>query len=121
MRILRTAVFTVAGGLLLAFAVYSLTLDQSMFKTLGGPIVAVTQQGSIDYWTGEVTPMILTIGDARPAGVRTEFAIPHDYRTRRVIPLPVAFAVGSLLTLALVTVRSRRFRATSPNPVLPAA
>ena len=108
MRILRTAVLTVAGGLFLAFAVYSLTLDQSMFKTLGGPVVAVTQQGSIDYWTGEITPLILTIGDAGTGGVQTEFAIPHDYRTRRVIPFPVAFAVGSILTLAVVTVVSWR-------------
>jgi hypothetical protein len=112
MRILRTTVLTVAGGLFLSFAVYSLTLDQSMFKTLGGPIVAVTQQGSIDYWTGEITPMILTLGDARPGGVQTEFAIPHDYRTRRVIPFQVAFAVGSLLTLAVITLTSRRPRAT---------
>jgi hypothetical protein len=114
MRSLRTAILAVAGGLLLAFAVNMLTLDQSMFKTLGGPIVAVTQQGSIDYWTGEITPMILIIGDARPGGVQTEFAIPHDYRTRRAIPLPVAFAGGSLLTLGVITLARRRKGTPAP-------
>jgi hypothetical protein len=119
MRILRTALLAAAAGLLLAFAVNMLT--PSPFKTLGGPIVAVTQPGSIDYWTGEITPMILIIGDARPGGVQTEFAIPHDYWRRRVIPLPVAFAVGSLLTLAVITIAARRPRGPAPNPAVPAA
>ena len=119
MRILRTAILAVAGGLLVAFAVNMLTPNP--FTTLGGPIVAVTQQGSIDYWTGEITPMILILGDARPGGVQTEFAIPHDYWRRRVIPLPVAFAAGSLLTLAVIVIAARRPRTTSPKPAVPAA
>ncbi len=119
MRLLRTAILAVAGGLLVAFAVNMLT--PYPFKTLGGPIVAVTQQGSIDYWTGEITPMILILGDARPGGVQTEFAIPHDYSRRRVIPLSVAFAVGSLLTLAVIIIAARRPRGPAPNPAVPAA
>ena len=74
MRILRTAILAVAGGLLVAFAVNMLT--PYPFKTLGGPIVAVTQQGSIDYWTGEITPMILILGDARPGVSRPSSRYP---------------------------------------------
>jgi len=88
---------------------------------LGGPIVAVTQQGSIDYWTGEIAPMIPDPRRREAGGVQTEFAIPHDYWRRRVIPLPVAFAAGSLLTLAVIIIAARRPRGPAPNPAVPAA
>ena len=46
---------------------------------------------------------------------------PEPWEKYRVIPLPVGFAVGSLLTLTVITLVSRRPRTTAPKLVVPVA
>jgi hypothetical protein len=121
MRILRTPLLTVAGGVLMAFTVV-------MLVTSPAPVIrftprmnsVITDPGGIDLWTGEVRPVRMSAYDLEGKFVK-EFIIPEDPDDLRVIPVPVSFAVGSLLTLTVITLASRRPRTTSPNPVVPAA
>jgi hypothetical protein len=126
MRMLRTAILTVAGGLLtvsagLLIAVVLLTLTSPPDRgRVVCPVSCVaTQAGRTDFWTGEITPMILSQYDGA-LQVTNVRVVPEDYKDYRVIPLPIGFAVGSLLTLTVIAIAARRPRRTVPNPPVPA-
>jgi hypothetical protein len=119
MRILRTALLTVAGGVLAAFTYVMLVTSPFPVIPFSPRVdTVITDPGGIDLWTGEVRPLR---GTARFGEGRYVFQYPEDPEDLRVIPVPVNFAVGSLLTLTVITLVSRRPRTTSPNPVVPAA
>ena len=115
MRILRTALLTVAGGVLLAVVLFMISLPP-VVTILGGPGTVVTR-GQPDFWTGEMTPMIVTtnVGQATQA-----IEYPQGQENHRVIPLPVGFVAGSVLTLGLIAISGRR-KASLPPAVSPAS
>ena len=112
MRILRTARLSVAGGLLIASVLTYLTSPAENMKSLG--LGVYTQAGHTDFWTGEVTPAILTRYDGS-GRVTNVYEIPENWKNLRVIPFPVGFAVGSLLTLTVITLASRRPGKAQPD------
>jgi hypothetical protein len=121
---LRTAVLTVAGGLVVAVLLFVATVPSSSY--LGGPVGRpegtefVADFGGTDLLTGEFRPF--TWSWTNSAGQRvTKVIAPDDYQNLHAIPLPVGFVVGSLLTLALITVAARRPRRRTPNSAVPAA
>jgi hypothetical protein len=119
MRILGTALLTLAGGLLIGLFLFYLTVPPVQHR--GCPVNCIASQpGHIDFWTGEITPMILTQYDGA-LQVQSVTVIPEDYRDYRVIPLPVGFVVGSFLTLTVITVATRRPRRPASDSAMPAA
>ena len=77
--------------------------------------------GHTDFWTGEITPEIRTQYALDGSGrVERVYELPKDWRNYRVIPLPVGLVVGSLLTLAVITVVSRRPGKAQPDSAVPA-
>ena len=120
MRIVRTALLAVAGGLLIASVLFMLTSppDVKHVLSVGG---VITQTGYIDFWTGEITPRIVTVHDFGSGKSASVYVTPEDYQDYRVIPLPVGFVVGSLLTLTVITIAARRPRENTPDPAVLAA
>jgi hypothetical protein len=119
MRMVRTALLTVAGGALMTFAVLMLGPNPVPTYHLGVGWV-VTVPGGIDLWTGEVRPMTVRIPYGAGTSVK-EVQWPEDYKNLRAIPIPVSFAAGSLLTLTAIALVGRRPRRTPSDSVVPAA
>ena len=113
MRILRTGLLTVAGGLLIAFVLFSLTHPRNDLFCCGVNTF-VTDQGGINALTGEVRPTIVTSYALDGSGRVTVGEYPDNWKQIRVIPLPVGFVVGSLLTLTVITLARRR--TATPRP-----
>ena len=119
MRILQTALLTVAGGVLIALVLSVMTMPP---RGMCCPVnFIIRDNGGIDPWTGEVRPTMVDIYDHGTGQVTNTFEIPHNWRDLRVIPLPVGFAVGSLVTLGLLALVSRRPRGPAPKSTVPAA
>jgi hypothetical protein len=118
MPIVRTALLTVAGGLLIALVLFALTAPTARFLCCS-PNVFVTKQGGVDQWTGEVRPMTLSVYDGTGKNPVTE--VDDLSELAPPIPLRTGFVVGSLLTLTVIAINARRPRRTAPNPVVPAA
>jgi hypothetical protein len=117
MRILGTALLTVVGGLLIGSVLTSLTSPSMKF--LGRS--ETTQAGHIDFWTGEITPMIMTQYSLESTPkVEHVWVVPKNWKDLRVIPLPVGFVVGSLLTLTVIILASRRPGKAQPDSAVPA-
>jgi hypothetical protein len=122
MRNLRTGLLAVLGGLVLAVALSWVMAPHPVI--LGGPGTTITDLGGADPWTGEVRPMIVAVPNYGESGQVTStrtYEVPEEWRDIRVVPLPVGFAVGSLLMLGLIALVSRRPRGTAPNPAVPTA
>jgi hypothetical protein len=120
MRILRTALLTVAGGLLIAFILFNMTaLPISRFCCPVDHVV--TDYGGINPWTGEVRPLRVDIYDHTTGQVTRTHEIPENWKDRRVVPLPVGFVVGSLLTLTVISIAARRPRRATPDSAVSAA
>jgi hypothetical protein len=123
MRILGTAHLTVAGGVLMALALFSMTMPP---RGMCCPVdFVVTDYGDINPWTGEVRPLRVNVYARDGSGELTRtyvtFEMPENWKDLRVIPLPVGFAVGSLLTLTVITIAARRPRRPAPDSAVPAA
>ena len=124
MRILRTAILTVAGGLLIAVVLFWVTVPR--WTSLGGPVGRpitnfVEDYGGTDPWSGEFRPWTWSWTDTVTGQRLTWVLGPDGYQSMWAIALPAGFAVGSLLTLTVITLASREPRTTSPNPVVPTA
>ena len=118
MRITRTALLTVAGGLLIALALFMMTMPP---RGMCCPVdFIVTDNGGINPWTGEVRPLRVDIYDHTTGQVTRTYEMPENWKDRRVVPVPVGFVVGSLLTLTVITIAARRARRPVPVAV-PAA
>ena len=115
MRILRTALLSVAGGIVIALLLFELTISPS--HILCCPVnTIVTDPGGINPWTGEDRPMTV----ARYDNTDTDPVIQvWEHDRNPFIPLPVGFVFGSLVTLTVVTIERRR-RVTPPPAVSPA-
>ena len=116
MRIIRTALPTVAGGLLIALALFGMTQPP---RSMCCPVdFIVTDNGGIDPWTGEVRPLRVNVYARDGSGELTRtyvtYEIPKNWKDLRVVPLPVGFVAGSLLTLTVITLASRRRGAPRP-------
>jgi hypothetical protein len=120
MRNLRTALLTVLGGLVLAVVLYALTAPP-VTKILGGPNMVITQGSHTDFWTGELTPMIVTTYDYGTRQILKVNEYPEDWKNYRTFPLPVGFAVGGILTLTIIAIASRRPGRPVPNSAVPIA
>jgi Na+(H+)/acetate symporter ActP len=123
MRILRSIAVTVAGGALIAVVLFYLSAPMiggcchRVGTALGTTIV--TTPGWIDPWTGEIRLETETSTDVNGQSITK--VREQSFEDHLVIPLPVGFVVGSFLTLAVITIVSRRSRRAAPNPVVPAA
>ena len=129
MRLARTALLMVAGGLLTVAVgiLMAVTLFTFTVPLTGGccPTVldAATETdfiitpGGVDPWTGEVR-----FGSVSYTLVATgeRVTLGPDRNRTWFIPLPVGFAVGSLLTLTVIT-RAYRRRKITPGLAVPAA
>ena len=116
MRILATIILTVAGGLLMAFAVAVFvgpTVPMPMLSCPVGWSCVTTERGGADLWTGEVRPRTVAIYDGTTF-VR-EISVPENYKDSRAVPVPVSFVAGSLLTLTVITIAVRRPRRLAPD------
>ena len=121
MRILRTAFLTVAGGVLMAVVVLGWNTATPHPKILGGPGVTITDEGGSNPWTGEVRPMLVVTPNYGAGGIITStrtYEIPENWRDLRVVPVPVGFAVGSLLTLTFIIFVSRKVQPNFPLPAV---
>ena len=119
MRLVANTILTVAGGLVIAVILFYLTAPT--FKPYLSRVVT-TQEGHVDFWTGEITPRVLTRYslESNPK-VMNVWVDPEPWENYRVIPLPVGFVIGSLLTLTVITVVSRRPGRPAPNSAVRAA
>ena len=119
----RTIALTVAGGLLMAVVLFALTATSATYlDSVGRPDGTnfVEDFGGSDAWTGEFRFPTWSWTDPTGTRVTQQFDSPAAYRSHRVIPLPVGFVVGSLLTLAVITAIQRP-RKTASNSTVPAA
>jgi hypothetical protein len=113
---LRTAILTVAGGLLLAVVLFIATAPDvgAWGGTVGRPVGTtdwVTVNGGVNPWTGDVRPATTSYTGA--TGKRVTTVVSRDFRNT-VIPLPVGFAAGCLLTIGLIAIRRRLKTAKTP-------
>ena len=107
------------GGLLIALILFGSTTHSSAYTCPVGDARLgydwVCDGGFTDAWTGAFTPFTQTY-TSNVSGERvTKFTEPNRYG---IIPLPVGFVVGSLLTLGVIAAVSMGPRRTA---VLPAA
>jgi hypothetical protein len=116
MRLLRDIVITVVGGLLTAAVLFCLTAPTILWL---GPVGRpdgtdfVEDWGGYDPWTGDFRPRTWTWTD--PTGHQLERILgPNDYWKRQAIPLPVGFAIGSIVTLGVIAARRSRGTPSSP-------
>ena len=115
---------TVAGGLLLAFVMFLMTVRVvSYLGPVGRPEGTnfVEDFGGTDPWTGEFRPRTWTYTDPTGEQVTKVFELPDGLQNYRAVPLPVGFAVGCLLTLTVIAIATRRPRKGAPNSALSAA
>ncbi len=111
MRTLRTAVLTLAGGIVIAFLLFEITISPS--HILCCPVnTVVTDYGGINPWTGEDRPMTVIRYGIEPGSNPVTLVWEHDRSP--FIPLPVGFAVGSLLALGLIAVVRRSRTPSKP-------
>jgi hypothetical protein len=123
MGILRTTILTVAGGLLLAVVLLVLTYHPvTWLGPIGRPVATdfVEDMGGTDPWTGEYRDRTWTYTGANGERVTRVFDLGPDYGRPWVIPLPVGFVAGCVLTLTIIA-GSRRLRRTPSAPAIPAA
>ena len=117
MRILQTAVLTVAGGIVIAFLLFELTVPViggccSRVGTATGTTLVETP-GWTDPWTGEIRLATETYTDPT-TGKSVTTVREQSFEGHLVIPLPVGFVVGSLLTLGLIAVVRRSRTPSKP-------
>ena len=120
MRLLRTIVITVAGGLVIAVLLFWVTMTH--FVYIGLPIGhagveanIVWDNGGTDPWTGEFRPPSRSYTFVATGEQRSQAFWPAGSGDHRAIPVPVGFALGCLVTLGLIAV-VRRSRKTPPDP-----
>ena len=109
-RWLRRITLVVMGGLVIAVAAYSLTSQPSSEKFLGGPDMTILAYPSWDPWAGSSHGYVIegTVVDGKGGATR----VINESMPRLVIPLPVGFALGALVTIGVRGVRSRKNRST---------
>ena len=88
------------GGVILSSAVFVLT-SQTSYSTLGGPIGSRLHLAGFDPWTGQ--PYTSSIWGFDGELVRVE-PLPEAFVGHRAIPVPVAFVVGGVTTLAALMI-----------------
>jgi hypothetical protein len=123
MRILRTVLLTVAGGVLIAVVLFVVTAPaffDCCYRVYMPGQNPVYTPDSVDPWTGEVRLETTTITNLTTGErVTTVRPLPPG-DDHFVIPLPFGFAVGSLLTLTVITIVSRRPRTRPAEGAVPA-
>ena len=108
MKVLRIAVLTVAGGPPTAVVLYLATAPSFAYTCpIGDGRIGydfVCEGGYADAWTGAFPPFTQSHTDISTGQRVTKVWGPNGYENIRVIPLPVGFVAGSLLTLAVIAV-----------------
>jgi hypothetical protein len=110
----RTVTLALAGGILLGLFLFTMTSGTP--TSLGGPIgrppgtgPATTDHWHYDPWTGQPQPETRTYTViATGEQLVQAFGLPDSMQGTRAIPVPVGFAVGSLLTLVVIALRRPR-------------
>ena len=105
MRLLRNVILTVVGGLLMAIVLFFVTFPQGPSVYIGMPSLGdldfVVDVGGTDPWTGVY---------------RDAFrSRPYETGTWWTIPLPVGFAIGAFLVMAVIFARSDRAKRLHGN------
>jgi len=123
MRLVATALLTVASGVLIAVVLFYLSVPViggccHPVGTAGGTSLVITP-GDTDPWTGEIRRETWTYTDSNGKSVTT--VREQSFDDHLVIPLPVGFVVGSALTLTVISIVTRRPRKTAPDFAVPAA
>jgi hypothetical protein len=118
MRLVATIALTLAGGLLVIVILY-LPVPRDDGDFFCCPVNWVYEPGGIDPSTGEVRPAIVSVYDGTPAVVKRYAVI--EYHLDPVIPYPVGFVAGSLLTLTVITIAGRRRSKAASNPAIAVA
>ena len=120
MNIARTIALTVAGGLLMAWVLFSFRPGVPLnFGHLGGVIgrgpETIVEPAGYDLWTGIAHGETVTYEDLATGQQVTETKVPpySDGAGSRAIPVPVGFAAGCLVTL-VVLVAAGTTRRTAP-------
>ena len=112
MKTFGTIALAISVGLVTAVVLFMLTAPIvggccSRVAVNGDRVIARTS-GGVNAWTGEVTlPTTTSIDGATGKAVTEVRELAEDQRNYRVVPFPVGFAIGSLMTLAVITVARR--------------
>ena len=116
-RLLRAVALLLAGGLLMAVVLFSMTTpDFGNPRTrIGETLVEV---GDLNPWTGEVR---FTVRARHDHGAGAPSLLVDWEKVGPVIPLPMGFAIGSLLTLGVIVVAALRPRRTAAGPAVTTA
>ena len=117
MRLVARIALTLAGGLLVMLVLFVVT-PRTEGRFFCCPVGWTVTPGGVDQATGEVRPAIVSVNDGASTAVKTYAIIEKDLT---IIPYPVGFVAGSLLTLTAITIVSRRSRRIASVPVVPAA
>jgi hypothetical protein len=122
MRFLRTILISAAAGLLIGLVLFFMTAP--FVSYLGCPIGNGAtgtdfrcDVGGTDAWTGEFRPLTQSYTDVATGKRVTRIWGGVEYEENLIIPIPVGFAAGCLVTLGLITI-VRRARRTASDPGL---
>ena len=110
-RWLQPITLVVVGGLLISIAAFSVTSYENVPKLIG-PLGEFRAYPGFDPWTGLPHGWVIDVGDPTTGEIKTIEPMPPDMVGRRAAPLPVGFAVGALVTIGVLAVRSRKARST---------
>jgi hypothetical protein len=123
-RLLPPLFLLLAGGVVLSVAAFWLTSTTPRYESIVEPCTVPVAFPGFDPWTGQ--PGGLTYDDyggtclsdpnfAWGNPTRVVDPVPDEMLGRQAIPLPVGFAVGSVITIVAIVAMRRRRRVEPPG------